>query len=172
MKTSYKKIMGYMNAAGQFLQRESVRTGQTPPPRTRFSYAIERVTAQLIGVGDKYNDELSRIEINNCLTSEPEGKGKILYEADGKTPQFDRPGLLECSNKKIAKANEDLFEFEPYFATALPDGLVESELIYFTGFVISQEQADGYREKVIADLEKSTTTDAAPTVDRAGAGAE
>ncbi len=140
-KTTYADVIKFLNVAGAWL------AGDPANARTKLAYAIERVRTRAEKIVREYNTRLADIAVEHCETDD---KGIILEGPQGQY-RFKKEQRKACLDEQRKLADQQV-EIEPYFATKLPtdkDGksaLTANEAVAFTGFVISEEDAESLFE--------------------------
>ncbi len=111
---------------------------------TKLSYAIKKVSERFDVLSD-YNTELEDLRIDNCCTDD---KGVIEYDltkgANGEDIRHYRytKETLKAKKKQerelLKNWNERVFEVDSYFATEIPNDLIEEEISALEGFVLKK----------------------------------
>lgn len=173
-KFSYNAIIDFDIAANAYLKRHTDRNGKVKD--SRFTYALQRVTAQLPKTHDKYQRLLRGIEREHALTVDGKADGELLRGPDVQTPQgpvpghyrFSRDGQEKADNAKDAllegKEEKHKFEVDPHITTALPEDLSLREIEVFEGFVLSSAQCNELREKLEAVSDPKPTGGSEPAI--------
>ena len=123
MEISVKKAIEVFNNASVFASKNE-----------KFDYAVKKLGKKLQPGFDKFNDKLEEARIDHCSTDE---KNNILR--DSKNNYIYTKDNLKALNKKVAVLQEEVIQFEPYFAVELPEGLTEEQIELFTGILIKPE---------------------------------
>lgn len=105
--------------------------------KTKFGYALERIDKRLKKPLENYQDAMNDLQIEHAATEG--GGGPILTDADGKF-RYTKEGL-RARNKAQKELLEKLVEFEPHYATEVPENLSEVEKEVCAGFVLPEEAA-------------------------------
>ena len=127
MKTTYEDLFEYHRISQEWLKLESNTD-------TKLGYAIKR-TQKRVEKAIRKHQRLERdINADNCATDE---KGIILTDPTGGF-KFT-PAGLKAVNIAVEQLADKEVEIEPYYATAIPDGLPELEREVFRGFVLKEE---------------------------------
>lgn len=106
------------------------------PPKTKWTYALERMEKRLTPQIEAYQEAAADLQIEHAATDE---KGAIMTEPDGRF-RYTKEGLL-ARNKAQKKLMNQTVEFEPYYATDLPENLSQIEKETCAGFVLKEEDA-------------------------------
>ena len=119
----------------------------------KFTYALKKVAKRIEALTKPLLEELSEKEADiNIELASVDDKKNIVYEVETITdaqgnkkesktniPKFT-PEKLKEKNKRISELNKEIvkaeIEFEPYFATEVPEDLTETEKDSFKDFVI------------------------------------
>lgn len=142
MKTSFRKLLQFEQAAESYTQR---RTGET-----KLDYAIKKLSDKFTAINTAFTErlqaQLDDVRIDHCLTDPPDDpNGKIVRDSAYRYV-FTKEGEKACKKelKKVGDALLDMEDIEivPYFATQIPDDLTETELEAFSGLVIKPEQVE------------------------------
>ena len=110
--------------------------------KTKFTYAIEKVSKKLAHILDEYNEEVDDVKIDHA-NEDPNTKS-ILYNDKGGY-QYTKQQLkdLKKALKKVEdKWNSKEFDIEGYYVTedSLPEDLDDTTKQALVGFVIEQTQ--------------------------------
>jgi len=133
MKTSYKKIIEFSNASGQYLKAF--------PKETKLSIALKEMSERCEPVFLDYNKKLAEINLKHA---KEDADGCVLFTeaANGvRTYKFSKEGLVaKDAEAEILFTDPEGAEIEPCYAASLPKDLHESWKEVFTGFVIKPEE--------------------------------
>lgn len=135
-KTSWNDFNRFQQAARSILDAEK---------KTKLRYACERVLAQFVSIAETIQQKQADITLDYALT---DAEGVLLTE--GNNYRFKKEDAKKRDAELAALRADRFIDFEPYFATQLPDDLTEYQLQSFTGFVISEQRAKEYREAMEA----------------------
>src|SRR3990172_8527727 len=164
VKKTFDELNDYNNAVAYFTQRNPKNED------TKLGYAISRFAKKFPKLMKSYSKLLQKFEIMRSderirLASTKLVDGvkiinyQILKDARGnETREFQfEPEKLIALNKKINEINEQAeieieeimkttVEFEPYYATELPEGLTALEKQVFVDIVIDPKMLDEYEK--------------------------
>lgn len=107
------------------------------PEQTKFRYALERTEKRLEKAIQTYSDALSDLQIEHAATDE---KGALLTDDKGGF-RYTKDGLRGRNKGQRDLLQTNIAEFEPYYATELPENLSQIEKEVCAGFVIAEEDA-------------------------------
>ncbi len=143
-KTTYESILNFRVQAAQWLEMHE----ETKQPKTKFGYALHKLESQATKLWQRYQGQAEDLRIDHCMTGEA---GVILKDGKGGY-EFTKEGM-----KAFKKANDALFqstevEFEPYFATVIPDGLTPAQQEAFVGFALKEAANGEFEEKEKAEI--------------------
>lgn len=129
MKTSYKRVIEFSRASGDYLEKF--------PKETKLKYALEKVREKCQPLFDTYNKRLSEINLRHA---KEDADGCVLYTESPqgvRTYKFSKEGLV-AKDAEIEEyfTGAENAEIEPYICNSLPKDLHESWLPFFEGFVI------------------------------------
>lgn len=122
------QLVNFINFARMFIKQHE--------EKTKFRYALERIDKRLEPHTGAYMASLYDLDLEHAATDEK----SVLITGEKEQFRYTKDGLRARS-----KARQELlaktFEFEPYFATELPDNLSEVEKQVCAGFVLKEEEA-------------------------------
>ena len=142
MKTSWKRCLEFSNLAQAYAAR-------TKDQNTKLYYALNRVLNRIAAKQAFVNERIGDIEIDHCVTNEV----GVITRDDRGDLQYTKEGIRERIKARRQFMDAVEIEIDPYFATALPDGLTELEIEAFAGFVISDQDARSLLAKLEAEQE-------------------
>jgi hypothetical protein len=145
VKTSWERILDFDLTQAAYRDRHNNE-------QSRFTYALDRVVSQLPKIQKRVQARMSEFEIDLCETKEPEGKGPIVRDAEGRL-QFTKDNLKKVNAQKEEWVEAFNVKIDPYFATSLPEGLSYFELMAFSEFVIKSEDS----ARLLIELESKYT---------------
>lgn len=151
-KTSWDRLKEFDTRAALYLTKH--------PQMTRTTYALDRVVAQIPKIQEKVRTKWTTIEVLNCETSEPEGKGRLLKE--GADLVFTQAGRLKANAEIEAHNAAAEYEIEPHFVP-VADDLREIEIQAFLGLILRQEDVDTWRAKIEAGFDEAEKASTQPT---------
>jgi hypothetical protein len=125
-------VLRFQDQADRYLQLSD------PDRKSKLAYAIARVTKQCQAVINRYLGELEDLRVKHCLADKD---GAIRRDGNNNFV-FDKAGLNALNAAHRALLTKQLEDFEPYYASALPDDLSELWRAEFEGFVIRSEPED------------------------------
>lgn len=137
------QLVNFINFARLFGKVAKDGKPITDPPKTKWTYALERMEKRLKPQIEAYQEAQGDLQIEHAATDE---KGAILTEPDGRF-RYTKDGL-RARNKAQKELMEKTVEFEPYYATELPENLSEIEKETCAGFVLKEEEAAAPAEEV------------------------
>ncbi|MCE7039000.1 hypothetical protein [Dyadobacter sp. CY312] len=129
MKTSYKRIIEFSRASGDYLKKF--------PKETKLKYALEKVRERCEPLFNTYNKKLSEIDLKHA---KEDTDGCVLFTESSlgvRTYKFSKEGLV-AKDAEIEEyfTDPENAEIEPFICTSLPKDLHESWLTPFEGFVL------------------------------------
>lgn len=145
---SFQKVIDINPVASTYLAKR-----KNAP--NKLCYALNRILPRIKKIAAKFNEDLEQEfeDIMNkwCLTEPPnDPKGRILRNAQGQLEFIKEDLDKACKEQRIyrAKARAEVnIEFEPYYATAIPEDITEEELDAFEGIVIHPDEVARIRAK-------------------------
>lgn len=136
MTKTYRQLIEFINAASNYLR--------THPQKSKFEYALSKVTKKALSAYDKYNEALEDARIENCAT---DAAGVILRD-DRNNYKFDKKGLTAFNKVQRALA-ETPVTIEPHIVDEAP-ALADSDKEIFEGLVIGPDTKFAEPEKTDA----------------------
>jgi len=163
MLQTFKKIREFNMAAESFLKRKPTNID------TKLGYAIQRVSKNSVDkavkeyraeYAENYFDKVERVQIDNALVDKETGALLPAPEKSDRPYVYNREGLkaVMIAERKFA---EDIapklldtfdakeFQCEEYYATLIPQDLLETEIEAMKGFVIDPEYIVQNTEKPV-----------------------
>lgn len=126
MQITYKEAIAFINAGREFLNQKNRKA-------TELSYAISRTLKRL----DKHKDDFDELVADARTTYQKKDKDGVLEYHDqlGNAPKFTAEQHAGF-RKRFTEIKNTSFEFEPYYATFIPDDLELAWYEYFVPIVI------------------------------------
>lgn len=106
--------------------------------QTKFRYSLERMDKRLKPQISDYNDALTDLQIEHAATDGD--KGPVLTDEKGNF-RYTKDGLRARNKAQKDLLEKTVADFEPYFATELPENLSQIEKEVCAGFVVKEEDA-------------------------------
>lgn len=122
MKT-FRECFEFIRAANQWISKHE--------EESKFKYALTKVARKLARVQEKWNEGIEEANIEHCATDK---EGVILRDDKGQY-RYTKEELI-ARNKVVNKLYDTQVEFQPHFATEVPEDLTELEREVFEGFVL------------------------------------
>jgi hypothetical protein len=129
-KKSNQDLVNFRAVSEQYLKEH--------PEKTKFQYALTRVEDILKPLIRKAEVRLSESSILNAATEKVGEQQVLLTDAKGNF-RYEPEKLIKRNAEHVAIYEEEV-EFEPYFATEIPDNLDPVYKTVFTGFVIREDE--------------------------------
>lgn len=127
MTKTYRELFEYINISAIYLNSDGKNTSKDD----KLAYAIKKVQKRLDPAKETWNELLADLQYDHASIDE---KGNLIRTKDNqlmftvqKQKDFD---------KAVRELRKKTFEFEPYFATELPNDLDEFTRESLIGFVI------------------------------------
>lgn len=130
------QLVNFINFARIFLQQHK--------ENTKFRYALERMDKRLTPQIESYAEAVADLQIEHAAIDE---KGALLTD-DKSNFRYTKDGLRARNKGQRDLLDKPLDDFEPYFATEVPDNLSQIEKETCAGFVLKEEDAAPRAEKV------------------------
>lgn len=131
------QLINFLNFARTYGKIDKEGKPILNPSKTKWTYALERMDKRLKKLLESYQEALGDLQIEHAATEGP--GGPILTDADGKF-RYTKEGL-RARNKAQKELLERPVEFEPYYATEVPENLSEGEKEVCAGFVLPENAA-------------------------------
>lgn len=131
------QLINFINYARSYGKVDNDGKPIANPPKTKWTYALERMDKRLTDQLETYHTALADLQIEHAAT-EKEG-GPILVDERGNF-RYTKDGLRarrEAQKKLLAVE----ITFEPYYATEVPKDLSQAEKEVAAGFVLREEEA-------------------------------
>lgn len=125
MTKTYKDLFEFLNIANTYVSNGHAE------PKDKLAYAIKRVKKRLEPVMESWNESLADLQYDHASIDE---KGNLIRTKEGGL-MFTVPKQKEF-DKAVKELRKKTFEFEPYFATELPNDLDEFTQESLIEFVI------------------------------------
>ena len=123
-----ENVLRFQDQAERYLQIKD------PDRKTKLAYAITRVSKECQRVVSHYLRDLEDLRVKHCMA---DSDGAIRRDANANFV-FTKDGLnaLNAAHRELLQ--KEITDFDPYFATDLPDNLSEQWRAEFEGFVIRE----------------------------------
>lgn len=123
MKSTYRNLVGFINAAAHYTQ--------VHPEETKLKYALSKVQKRAMSAVERYNEQLEDLRVQHCAE---DAEGIVLRDDKGNY-KFTKEGLNTLNKAQRALVEQEV-EVEEHLVTDLPEGLTSDEKEVFAGFVL------------------------------------
>lgn len=127
VKKTFQEVLEFSGNANKYLKDHTTDT--------KFRYALLRTLKFSNRVAITFNDRRDAINIKYCLAAD-DGKGEILHDERGDF-RFTKDAML-ARNGEISSLLKEETDLNVYYATELPEGILQIDKDNFMGFVIKE----------------------------------